>query len=708
MGKSVISAINIAARNQAGNLRAVDYLRVSTEDQAKGYGIAYTGKRTAAHIARKQWVHVGTFPDEGESGTLPWELRDGAAKIMELAVQQPRPFDLVCVYETRAIGRKNRVFWEWVYALEDLGIFVAVADEDIDNTTEEGESRMRDKANEAFKELAKIRMRTQGGIQQKAEMGGFPGGQARYGYRIENQGVKGEQLLALDVCDGGSACTRTFPCEAVHEADVLRFARNVAVRVKRNWNRVASYLNAEGFYTRSGKPWSAANIRGRLLNDGLLNAEYIFRNVENGAQIDAAGNPIWGESVTLKLPEMFTPEEVAELCGPGSKPVRAPSVAGRVYQLSGRLLSICGGHYIGSSPSKVESPHYVCSGKREEYAGAGGCSCPQVWAEGIEEWVWKNVCDLLRDRSRLVSLAEEWTSRATSKQIDYSSRLASLDQKIAEKDGTIDLMMAVAAKQVTRQGLVGRAAEVAVERKLKPLYAEIEELRSERADIESWQSDAQQTGQRLKDLHSLAASAQNRLVNFSEVQQAELLALLDIEVKILETPPPMRRGLACPVGQWFQERERGVPVLDDQVWDRIVELEGFPHGGLRPRQRGGLAPRTVLEALLKKARTGVAWPELDAEYGSTGLVGHWKRWSSQGRWERVIEAMNGCAGEPVAPRHRLPRMEMTGRVRPGVILAATSVREGGDQHSHAQESGPSGAACCSSGRPSHAAGRWSR
>ncbi|MFK0253109.1 recombinase family protein [Streptomyces sp. NPDC090445] len=149
MGESFMSAINVASHTmQYSTLRAVDYLRVSTEEQAKGYGIAYTGKRTAAHILRKGWAHVDTFMDEGESGTLPWEQRDGATKIMDLAVQAPRPFDLVCVYETRAVGRQNRVFWEWVWKLQDLGIFVAVVDEDIDNTTEDGEARMRDMANE--------------------------------------------------------------------------------------------------------------------------------------------------------------------------------------------------------------------------------------------------------------------------------------------------------------------------------------------------------------------------------------------------------------------------------------------------------------------------------------------------------------------------------------------------------------------------------
>ncbi|MFF8367880.1 recombinase family protein [Streptomyces lydicus] len=699
MGKSVISAIDVAVRAMnASALRAVDYLRVSTEDQTKGYGIAYTGKRTALHISRKGWNHVGTYTDEGETGTLPWERRPGATEIMDLAVQEPRPFDLVCVYEARAIGRQNRVFWEWVWKLQDLGIFVAVVDEDIDNTTEEGEARMREKANEAFKELARIRKRTQGGIQEKAEMGGFAGGQARYGYRIANKGLKGEQQLVIDDCDGGEACTRTDPCEALHEAPTLRLAREVVVREKGNWRKAALYLNAEGFVTRSGVPWTHANLRSRLMDEDLLNGRYVFRNEKN-AKLQPDGTPVWGASVTIDLPKIFTEAEVAELRAATAKPQRKSPVVGRTYTLSGRLISLCGGRYVGGSSADSETLHYRCSGKAEEYAGSGGCSCPQIYAQGVEEWAWGRICGLLGNGDRLRALADEWVGSAADQQVDYSSRLASLDQKIAEKDDTIDLMMAVAAKQVTRKGLVGAAAEEAVERKLKPLYEELEQLRRERSEVEVWQSEATKADQHAKDLQALAKAANGRLDTYTKEQQAEWVALLDVEVKVLDTPPPMHRGLACPIGEYFRTNRRQVPTLCDHTWERIVELEGFPHGGVVPRQRGGLAPRTVLEAFLKKARTGVAWPELDAESGSTGLIGHWKRWSASGRWERAMEAMKGCDGAPVAPRHPLPKLEMTGKVKPRVILAAS------DLEGHARESAPSAPACCSSGRPARAAGR---
>ncbi|MFE3143412.1 transposase [Streptomyces scopuliridis] len=113
-------------------LRAVDYLRVSTDDQAQGYGISYTGKRTAEHIKTKGWDHVGTFADEGVSGCLPWREREDMSRLVGQTLRTPRPFDVVVVVvvvvvnEERAIGRAGRAFWPWVWDLEDLGIFVAI------------------------------------------------------------------------------------------------------------------------------------------------------------------------------------------------------------------------------------------------------------------------------------------------------------------------------------------------------------------------------------------------------------------------------------------------------------------------------------------------------------------------------------------------------------------------------------------------------
>ncbi|WP_329214104.1 transposase [Streptomyces sp. NBC_01485] len=84
MTQALMSSIDVVQRAVTAQLRAVSYLRVSTEEQTKGYGIAYTDKKTTAHMRRKGWAHVGTFADEGESGTLPWQQRPDAKRLMDL------------------------------------------------------------------------------------------------------------------------------------------------------------------------------------------------------------------------------------------------------------------------------------------------------------------------------------------------------------------------------------------------------------------------------------------------------------------------------------------------------------------------------------------------------------------------------------------------------------------------------------------------
>ncbi len=699
MGKTLTSSIDVAGANA---LRAVDYLRVSTEDQAKGYGVAYTSKKTARYIERKGWNHVGTYTDEGVSGSLEAHERGDLKRLMEDAHREPRPFDMVVVNEGRAIGRTGRAFWRWVWDLEELGIFVAVVKDDYDNSTASGRSKMRKGADYAEEERENIRSRTQGGIQEKAEDGGFPGGQARYGYRIANQGKKGEQKLVIDECDGEENCSRMSPCTTLHEGVVLRRARVFAVKFRGNWRKVALSLNAEGLLNRSGKPWSHANIRARLMNEDLLNGRFIFRNVKN-AELGPDGRPVWGESIVMELDPMFTPDEVAELRRATVKPARATAGPGRVYSLSGRIMSPCGKHYVGATRADATTRHYRCTGKAEAYPGAPTCSCSQIDAGGVQKWAWTEVCKLLGDAERLRAMAEEWVGTTVGQNVDLSSRLAELDQHIAEQNDTIDVTTVVVTKRELRKGRSPKEAEAAVERAVKPLLEELAQLEKTREEVAAWQAEVAMGEERAKNLQALAEMAHRRLEELSDEQQQEFMELLNIRIKVTGPHPPMRKGLLCSVAEWFRKHGRPVPTLTDEAWDRAVQSARFPGGSLTARQKGGLAPRVVLEAFLEKARTGARWPELDTKYGSTGLRGHWRRWTASGLWEELMGALETCEGMPPAEPHPLPPMEMSGEVRPGVILAASG---GSDRHRHVRASDPLAAACCSSGRPSPAVGRW--
>lgn len=62
-------------------------------------------KKILRYIGRKDWDHVGTYTDEGISGSLEAADREDLKRLMADAHRQPKPFDIVVVSEGRAIGR---------------------------------------------------------------------------------------------------------------------------------------------------------------------------------------------------------------------------------------------------------------------------------------------------------------------------------------------------------------------------------------------------------------------------------------------------------------------------------------------------------------------------------------------------------------------------------------------------------------------------
>lgn len=647
-------------------LRAVDYLRVSTEEQAKGYGIAYSGKKAVKHIKAKGWEHVGTFADEGFSGSLEAHDRPDLKRLMEQARQQPRPFDVVTVSEGRAIGRTGRAFWRWVWELEDLGVFVAVVKGDYDNTTDAGRGRMRKDADYAEEERETIRSRTQGGIQEKAEDGGHPGGQARYGYRIADQGKKGLSRLVLDECDGGQACSRTQPCDAMHETAALRRGRSLFVEAG-VWTKAVLRLNAEGYVNRAGKPWTVPNFRSRLMA-AIENAPYVFRSAANAA-LDGDGRPVWGESIAIQLPPVFTDDEVAEFRTAASPRLRVRSTAGRVYTLTGRIKSLCGRYYTGATHSKAETAHYRCAGKTNAVPGAAVCACPQIDAHGVETWVWDQIRSTLSDVDQLKALAAQELERTAGQQMDHSSRLADLDQQVAEQSEAVEVAMTMAARQAAKRGLTGTDAEASVDRVVNPLLEELKHLEEMRGEVSAWQRELAEAEGRARDLTSLAELAsRNYGGDLAPGRQRELLNLLEVTACVTAPPPPMRKGAQCTLAQWFRDNDRLVPVLDDAGWQAASPILGDC--------------RTILEALLRKASTGARWSELEAVYGTTALRSYWGRWKRSGAWEKAMQALPE-EGLPVPRQHPLPALNLHGRLQPSLILATVS--EG-----HVQASAPSG------------------
>ncbi|MFE4216964.1 recombinase family protein [Streptomyces sp. NPDC056844] len=618
--------VAVAARLRSGRraLRAVDYLRVSTKEQAKGHGIAYSGKKTARHISQKGWEHVGTFVDEGVSGALESRQRPALRRLMEQAWKVPRPFDIVVVNEGRAIGRTGRAFWRWVWELQEIGIFVAVVKRDYDNSTPEGESKMRKDADYAEDEREIIRERTQGGIQEKAESGGYTGGKVPYGYRVR------AGRLVLDECRAGRDCA------AKHEACALRRGRRLYVAL-RDWGQAAVVLNTEGHTRRDGGPWGGQSLRQQVLSPIVLEARQVFRG-SGGVKRDHDGRPVNGDPVVIPLPPVFTPAEVEELRAATKHPVRTVQ-KDRVYTLSGRIVSPCGKRYIGGG-TILRTKAYRCQGRSKAYVGAPTCSCPYLAADLVEEQTWRRVKMLLGDADRLSTTAG-CQSEAAAGQCDGSGeRRVELDRQIRIHRQAVTIALGVAAKEVAARDLCLKESEKAVERQIAPLQAELDVLLDSRRELKARLAESDLARERSAQLVELAATVHRMWNHLPLERQKELMAELEVEVTFLGSPRRGRNGQPCALAAWFTERHLLVPLLTDEGWTIIEPM--ITH---RPR---GVSPRLVMTGILYKARTGTSWSALPDLFGCPSTLRTYAaRWRESGFWEDAMRSLAAAEGTPL-------------------------------------------------------------
>ncbi len=653
-----------------GQLRAVAYLRVSTEDQRKGYGIAYTGKRVVKHIAHKGWALTNVFADEGFSGSLDHTQRPDVKELMRQARMMPKPFDVVVVHEDRAIGRKGRAFWPWVWELQDLGISTAVVVGDYDNTTEEGESRMRKAADRAEDELIVIRNRTQGGIQEKAEFlgheGAYLGGSVPYGYRVKNKGVKGESRLEPDECDCDGECS------ARHEADALHLAvsRFVATR---SYETAGRDLNGAGYRRKNGTLWDYGSVHNLLNSRATLEAVIVHRGSRD-VVLDKAGSPRYGTAVEIKLKPILSPKELAALAQAKAQRPRRRTPKTFVYTLAGRIASPCGLVYVGAGKSRQGDKHGRSPSKVMRCSGAGGkvkedrrCTCPIIRAEPVEREAWRLVREFLEDPVELERLATEPLAKRVQTGADFDGRLKDLGKRIAELEESIDLMLMAATQQAASRRMPRAEAEKYVAKMTAQPNAELADLHKQRMEIESWKETSAEAEDTAKQLSALAAKARVRLADKTLEEQAELFNLLRAEIVIVGDVPSRPSGRPCRAMAFFVERGLDVPFLTDEAWAEVQDLVPT----FSPRH----SSRDVLAAFLDKARTGVPWRALGSSVPHTTLMNHWIRWGAPGGLEAVMGRLVGFPGTVLSDPDKVTlRVRCT--IMPDLLLLEASAVDG--------------------------------
>jgi len=247
------------------NMKVVAYIRVSTDNQCGDdkFGLDVQRKNIMDYCAANGMEIVKWFSDEGESGA---KERPGFDEIVYGDVSNP-PYEAVVVAKSDRVARDINIYFYYKMLLLKKDIKLISIAEDF------GQFGVFANMLEAFTlcvaemERDNINKRTSGGRRVKASKGGYSGGQAPMGYKVQNG-----QLVINE-----------------EEANVVRKIfewRDGGATLM----SIVEELNDEGYHTRKGNKFVISTVQSIVNNRKTYEGWY--RYGKDGEWVKGQHEPI--------------------------------------------------------------------------------------------------------------------------------------------------------------------------------------------------------------------------------------------------------------------------------------------------------------------------------------------------------------------------------------------------------------------------------
>ena len=243
----------------------VGYIRVSTDGQCKDdkFGLEVQKEQIIEYCNNNDMNIVKWYSDEGESGA---KERPGFDEIVYGEVSNP-PYESVVVAKSDRVARDIEIYYYYKMLLRKKNITLISIAEDF------GKFGVFSDMLESFTlcvakmERENINKRTSAGRAVKSSKGGYSGGRAPMGYRIENGG------LVIDE----------------NEAKVVRFIFDKKASGETMLGTMRA-LNEAGYKTRNGKDFVISTVQSIWNNERTYRGEYKYG--KNGEWVKGQHEPI--------------------------------------------------------------------------------------------------------------------------------------------------------------------------------------------------------------------------------------------------------------------------------------------------------------------------------------------------------------------------------------------------------------------------------
>lgn len=625
-------------------IRAALMARVSTAEQAEGYGIKVQLAAGEDYISRQRgWIlpQGNIFIDEGVSGSIidrPDMLR------LEEAARNGL-IDVIVVHKFDRIGRTGRAFWTWIWAMEDLGIAFVSVTQNIDSSTKFGKQQLQFYAMMAEAEWDLIRDRTVSGRNTAALEGRWPSGTPAYGHKAV--GPRKRRMAVI--------CKK--------EAKVIKMACRLILDEGMTSEDAARELNVTGCRTRSGALWTGPNLSARL-KSSTIRGTFIYRNPDksgNKVKMNIDGTPLYGDSITIKLPKILSKKRHQGLLAALRLRSR-PKTSSYDYPLSTRIKSGCG-HYTGRHDPKSKTRFYHCTGRGE----GKQCADMPIDADAIDGAVWGKLGETINDKAELERIAQAWIQKIPG---DIEGKRKRVEW-LAGSVGKIETDLVTATINLAKlQNIADSIKAAALDKLNSDLVAEQELLKEAQRILK----EHEEVEERVNSVMAILETAQSKLREVSLSEMREVMEIFQIEIEIAGELKANKPGLPCKVAGWHQESGERVPdFISEGEWPDVETFLREQLGRRMPFVRSGPCLRVQINGVLYRLQQNCSFPEVPEEYGTTQTLKKRQEqlWGA-GVWPKLVKVLNARRpGVPLPPARYLPPLIIRGELVGDLRLVGT-------------------------------------
>ncbi len=384
-------------------MRGATYTRISTDEDHQPYSLEAQAARLESYVGSQDgWTLARSFSDQLSGATLE---RPGLRRALQEA--KVGRFDLLLVYRVDRLARSVRSLAQILEELDQAGVAFRSATEPFDTSSPAGRMMVQMLGVFAEFERATIIDRVIAGMERKAARGGWMGGPAPFGYRIEN----GE--LAVNESEA-ALVPRMFELYA---------RRRLGARAVANW------MNARGHRSRNGKPWSHMTVLTVIRNRTYL-GDVHFR-----------GRWHKGTHPALLDHELF--EAAAAILAERGEDRSTRATNSSEYLLSGLMVcGRCGKHMVGNAANgRLYRYRYYTCFSRQRY-GKVGCTADRLPADELDRAVLIALLKTYEDAELFNRVVYSTASRSAEDREQREAELAAVRSELSKTEEAIERYLA--------------------------------------------------------------------------------------------------------------------------------------------------------------------------------------------------------------------------------------------------------------------------